>query len=365
MQPNHFPQVIEQLKAELSHRNTAVAGLARASLEALRGEPGARFTLRRALALDDEPPTVVMLRKRLTTAVLCRDEALVADTLKIASRGDIDAHWRIGGETTEADSPDILNCHVPEPGRILYEMPRSQYVSPHLPFHVARWLGSLPCFAALGRLHRQQGPEARTGTVRLSLAVNAKTAGLAFCSRTPGAILIPDPDFSLNDGYARDVRPADWPDRRARIVWRGAEPIGEQLAALDRIHNSGRTEPWFDAQPAGAGADDDFRGARAAIEIASGRSSGPLFRKLLAGTLLLMVAPADGSCLWVHERMQPWTHYVPVAADLSDLMDRAGWVFAHDSAAQQIAANGRALALAASYEAEMATAALRIADALK
>jgi hypothetical protein len=39
----------------------------------------------------------------------------------------------------------------------------------------------------------------------------------------------------------------------------------------------------------------------------------------------------------------PWTHYIPVRADLSDLVENVMWLHNHDKKAAQIAKNGSAL----------------------
>jgi len=46
-----------------------------------------------------------------------------------------------------------------------------------------------------------------------------------------------------------------------------------------------------------------------------------------------------------HDLMKPWTHYVPVAKDLSDLEERILWARRNDQKAREIAEAGRALAL--------------------
>jgi hypothetical protein len=45
--------------------------------------------------------------------------------------------------------------------------------------------------------------------------------------------------------------------------------------------------------------------------------------------------------MWFSDWLEPYTHYVPVAADLSDLVDRIRWCRAHDAECRAIAAAGR------------------------
>lgn len=46
--------------------------------------------------------------------------------------------------------------------------------------------------------------------------------------------------------------------------------------------------------------------------------------------------------LWYESALVPWVHYVPVAADLSDLDERIQWCLDHDAECQQIATQARA-----------------------
>jgi len=46
--------------------------------------------------------------------------------------------------------------------------------------------------------------------------------------------------------------------------------------------------------------------------------------------------------LWYEPLLQPWVHYVPVAADFSDLSERIDWCLEHDEECRQIAEQARA-----------------------
>ncbi|EEH51341.1 uncharacterized protein MICPUCDRAFT_54474 [Micromonas pusilla CCMP1545] len=41
-----------------------------------------------------------------------------------------------------------------------------------------------------------------------------------------------------------------------------------------------------------------------------------------------------------HDYLTPWTHYVPVRNDLSDLREKVEWCEANDAKAREISANG-------------------------
>ena len=62
--------------------------------------------------------------------------------------------------------------------------------------------------------------------------------------------------------------------------------------------------------------------------------------KYLAGCLVLK--PPSGRELSYSHLLRPWTHYIPIARDLSDIADRVAWVDDHPDEAAAIAANGQA-----------------------
>jgi hypothetical protein len=48
--------------------------------------------------------------------------------------------------------------------------------------------------------------------------------------------------------------------------------------------------------------------------------------------------------------LEPWEHFVPVAADLSDFEERVNWVFDHPGEAEEIGANAAELARSMNFE---------------
>jgi hypothetical protein len=65
--------------------------------------------------------------------------------------------------------------------------------------------------------------------------------------------------------------------------------------------------------------------------------------RYLQGMLVFRVAHQYE--LLYYEALQPWAHYIPVAADLSDLKAGVEWALLHQREAAQIAANGQACML--------------------
>ncbi len=94
-------------------------------------------------------------------------------------------------------------------------------------------------------------------------------------------------------------------------------------------------------------------------------SSTALFQLLLSGAPVLRAAAADAGRLWLDSRLVAWTHYVPVAADLSDLAERVAWLGAHEAQAREIGAAGRAFARGVDYPAALQAAVQAVGAALR
>jgi hypothetical protein len=62
-------------------------------------------------------------------------------------------------------------------------------------------------------------------------------------------------------------------------------------------------------------------------------------------TSSLVFKPHSNSIQWYYPDLQPFVHYVPVKADLSDLLEKLAWVQQHDEIARGIAQNARFFAL--------------------
>ena len=225
---------------------------------------------------------------------------------------------------------------------------------------------------------------------------------ISFCSGDPNAILIPDHVFVRTRGYesyrqlARTNRTA-WDDRSNWIVWRGLTtgagiiskatlaPDDAELVARVRLCLALKDEPEtsvklhavaqsrnlpLDTQRlAGAGLLGDYLspiawcGSKFAIDIDGNTNAwSNLFTRLLLGCCVLKVASAAGYRQWYYDEIEPWIHYVPIRADLSDLRERIAWCRANLAECRQIAMAGQALAMARDYDTEMEAAAQRVSE---
>jgi hypothetical protein len=215
---------------------------------------------------------------------------------------------------------------------------------------------------------------------------------LTSCSARPGAWLVPDTDFFHAKGYAAlralhaHTRP--WAARRTTVLWRGATtghgrfPVDADDVAhadvLPRIRLCAllRGEGDVDAKISKVVQTDDpervtgvltaagLMGANLppdtwadyqfAIDI-DGNSNAwaNLFGRLLLGCCVIKVQSPANFRQWYYDALEPWRHYVPVTADMSDLIEQIAWCRAHGSECEAIARRGAQLAHAMTLEGEI------------
>lgn len=231
--------------------------------------------------------------------------------------------------------------------------------------------------AGLGDI--SDGEESRSGTISFSTARH-------------DAILIPDSLFYQSRGYTsfREASKSwriNWQARDEMIVWRGST-TGYGNIASDKMESSDKNliqrtrmclilqrAPRVDARFVqvvqsskvayhrrqlkracilGGHIDPTTWLVRKfAIDI-DGNSNAwsNLFTRLLAGCCVIKIASPFGYRQWYYDKLQPWHHFVPVAADLSDLMEKIHWCRAHDQRCSEIASAGRDFALRRDFATE-------------
>ncbi|MCU1621239.1 MAG: hypothetical protein JWL79_84 [Frankiales bacterium] len=100
----------------------------------------------------------------------------------------------------------------------------------------------------------------------------------------------------------------------------------------------------------------DMQRYRYVVDIDGNANSWGLVARLRLGCCMLKVESPWRQ--WIHERMVPWEHYVPVASDLSNLSERLSFCRRNPHIATQIARAGRELSLGVSFERELRRAGL-------
>lgn len=227
----------------------------------------------------------------------------------------------------------------------------------------------------------------RHGSVPVCLGDQGWPNTLSMCANAPSARLIPDHGLIRTLAYLRfretlHSQWTPWHDRRPIIVWRGAangpiQPPSEvdksnwdwlPRAKLCETARDLRHKYPIDAKLTGLTPNvaanyslkiEDFGSLfgdfvkpaamaefRYVVDIDgfSNAWSG-LHQKLLTGSTVLKVESPRGYQQWYYDRLEPWTHYVPIKGDLSDLEDALDFVMSNESEAEEIGFAGRNLAL--------------------
>ncbi|HUB10659.1 MAG TPA: glycosyl transferase family 90 [Acetobacteraceae bacterium] len=244
-------------------------------------------------------------------------------------------------------------------------------------------------------------PQQETGGVIINQQDIGQTPGLAWCDNRPDYFLVPDCIFVPTKGYAyaREVLRANampWQERKPVAFWRGATTgipaVPGDWRTLERIRlcELARRHAQTGLIDAGISSVIQFADPAVAREIQeAGLMLGPvpwqqwgqykylididgnsspwsnLFQRLLTGSVVLKVESSRALQQWFYDELVPWGNYVPIAPDLSDLMDKIGWLARNDGAAQRIGQGGLALAERLTYEREIARSARVVAAAFR
>lgn len=228
------------------------------------------------------------------------------------------------------------------------------------------------------------------GAVVINQQDIGRVPGLAWCDNRPDFFLIPDCIFVPTGGYdyARTVLRADakpWQDRAAIAMWRGATTgvpaaLG-QWQSLERIRLCEIARQYSHTGLIDAGISsiiqfddplvvEEIRGSGLLRDAIPWRNWGQykylididgnsspwsnLFQKLLTGSTVLKVESSRALQQWFYDELIPWKNYVPIAPDMSDLMEKTSWLMKNDSVAEGIGRAGLALAERLTYDREIA-----------
>jgi hypothetical protein len=211
--------------------------------------------------------------------------------------------------------------------------------------------------------------------------------GVAYCANTSDFLLVPDNYFITSQGYSElkalfDKKRPSWETRSPLAFWRGGTTgIRQassswkslprvQLAEISREHaglidaklstvvqtlSPAETEEIrLSGLVAGPAAQEEFLKYKYQIDIDGNSNSWPgLIQKLLTGSPVLKVESPLGFRQWYYDKLEPGRNFIPVKADLSDLIEKIEWLNEHDREAEEIGSAGLMLAQSLSYEGEI------------
>jgi hypothetical protein len=202
--------------------------------------------------------------------------------------------------------------------------------------------------------------------------------------------LIPDLYYFTAAGY-EDFNPVlePWEKRRPSLVWRGSS-TGRFRQTLDMLDELPRYRLCKFAAHLGPGADvaltdlvqaanpeedllirerisregllrpfvpmTEMARHQFIVDIDGNANSWNFMQKLRLGCCVLRVESEWYQ--WFSDRLIAWEHYVPIASDLSDLVERAEWCFANPAECSAIAKRGAQFASDMKFADEMSRAAL-------
>ncbi|WP_353208976.1 glycosyl transferase family 90 [Sphingorhabdus sp.] len=207
---------------------------------------------------------------------------------------------------------------------------------------------------------------------------------LSFCSII-NEFLIPDPYFVSSRGYENERNAygkVPWVSRRDELYWRGADTgvwryntihdaprvavcllaqahsglIDARITRTEPTANEARNRAYYEAEGLLGPEEDqaEILNYRYQIDIDGNTSTwSGFFLKLLTGSPVLKVTSELSWRQWYYDQLKPWEHYVPVRADLADLVEQLHWLRSNPSDAQRIGSAGRAFALSMDFDTEM------------
>ena len=322
------------------------------------------------------------------TACLLDQLGLAAEMLR-AWHGMAGGLHLATGLTSSRSYPDILRWRCDGDGRHDFLFREGMTAHGNADFLFRLFARAFPLIA-----HAIAGGDMPAGQVAWNFGDVTMSPGLSYSSGRDDAVLIPDHYFVWRRGYAAerdaiDTAAAAVTQRTRKAYWRGttagetrkppqswldlqrtrvcrmgrADRLGDLIDAKFTSVTSDLAEPpdtlrrilTAQGMMAPWAAQQDIVSYAYQIDIDGHTNSYPgFFLKLYSGLPVLKVASPFGNRQWYYDRVQPGEHYLPVAADLSDLRRQILWLRAHPAEAARIGAAGRAVAQAMTYETELA-----------
>ena len=192
----------------------------------------------------------------------------------------------------------------------------------------------------------------------------------------PFVQLLPDAEFVSTSGYSvlrSEIEDSDcpWDEKLPKLYWRGSKhgfpyrqydpkqlrSQRELLLDWSALHND-----VCDASLSKHSSKAEQLRYKFLLDIDGEVNAwSGYFWKLLSNSVVFKVNSHYEQ--WYYHRLKPWTQYIPVAADLSDLKEKVNWALENDEACCKIAQAGRQFALQMTFENELAF--LRLHDDTK
>lgn len=224
-------------------------------------------------------------------------------------------------------------------------------------------------------------PAIKSMVVNLSDGDAPSLSPFAASANTPDAILLPDKDFVTTRGFENlrafaTANNVEWHLRSDSVRWRGATngKGGKDYSTPDArwdlkikprirmaliLRNVKGADVAFShtydrklaARLRGDGLlrdripQTDWINDKLALDIDGTTNTWTNFlARLHLGCCVIKVESQEGYRQWYYDRIRPWEHFIPVRADMTDLVEKIEWARSHDDEARRIAENGQAFA---------------------
>ena len=325
-------------------------------------------------------------RKDITVQVLERRFDLATDTLSQELGGSF---YQLQIDSSLSPGEASVAWSTSDRGPSILSFNESIYAAP-LELIVNRVIDTIPL------IHESTVSPDVAGMCIINVGDEGHHPGLCYCDYRPNFLLIPDCIFLAGRGYESlreyfAASPVAWRDRRPVAFWRGSTTgarVGP-LTELPRLKLCLKAKAWGSRADVGVSSIVQFKNNQERLEIESldvlkdhvplsalntfkyhididgNSNSWPgLIAKLYSGSPVLKVASPLGFRQWYYDRLIPWTNYVPVASDMSDLEEKLAYLESHDAEAEHIGLAGQRLALSMTLDHEIEASSATIRQAL-
>jgi SAM-dependent methyltransferase len=329
-------------------------------------------------------------------AVFCMNDLRPLEDLLKLQHGS--AVRLVLGREEEPDNASIVLWSLEPDGGSTFRFSESLSNHPYSAVLLKHWIQEVPLLTNFARANTLG-----QGRTWLNVGDLGSVSGLAYCDYRQGYYLLPDPIYMQTCAYADAKatfvgKPIPWASRKSIAFWRGQttgwyDAQGNKVRSwgelprvqLCRLAQSNAAD-LLDAGLSGLAQVTDeeqreviqgegllknhvhwseFQRWKFQIDIDGNTNAWPgMFIKLYSGSPILKVTSPLGFRQWYYDRLTPWKNFVPVEADMSDLLEKIAWLQAHDEHAWQIGETARQLAISMTVEREMDRAMPAITKAL-
>jgi len=226
--------------------------------------------------------------------------------------------------------------------------------------------------------YANSGPDVGPILVNISDGDAPSVANFAPSAFLSNVTLLPDTHFFKSRGYIKigeiaTTSLAPWSERSDGIVWRGGAFGQGYLSFAEQMARNPATYQRIRLAHLAKGSEVDFRfveheftrdiivpmlksglmgeripepswvNRKYAIDIDGFTNAwSNFFIRMKLGCCVFKVNSQFGYKQWYYDRIEPFKHYIPVKADLSDLFEQIDWARTHPAECEQIAAAGQA-----------------------